>query len=794
MNGLVITGTLFPHKDIHKATWVSADGRVKNQIDHLLISGQWRSSVLDSRVQRGADVNSDHYLVRTRIRLRLSTHRNKNKVKPRLDVERLKDEETKKKYCEAVRSKLEENRRESEDIGELWEQQRNAYVKSAEEVLGYRKGKNKPWISENTWKLINERKVIKTRIDSTRSERIQNRLKAEYKEKDKEVKRSVREDKRRWMSEKAERAQNAAENGRQKELYSIVKQLTGQTTRQAAAVKSKNGELLKSKEARLVRWKEHFQEVLNRDTPEEPPQEEEEEGRKELDISVEAPTLQEILTALKALRNGKAPGADQISAEMLKADPEQTSIELKRIFDLIWEKETVPTQWTKGLICKIPKKGNLQHCGNWRGITLLPLASKVLSKILINRIQTGVDSSLRKEQAGFRTGRGTVNQIFILRNILEQVNEWNATLYVHFVDFEKAFDSIHRDSLWIIMRQYGIPQKLIQMVKALYADFQCSVIDENETTDWFPVITGVKQGCCMSGFLFLLVIDWVMRRTIEGERTGIRWDFTTMLEDLDFADDLALLSSTMNHLQHKTTKLEDNAAKVGLKLNAQKCKVMKANSKSEDKLKVGESEVEEVESFTYLGASVTKDGGGTADIKKRVALASAQFKRLSNIWQASDISKKTKTSLFKSLVLSVLLYGCETWKLTKGEEEKLDIFQTKCLRRIFKIRWREHVTNKTVLEMAGTERISEEVRRRRWNWIGHVLRKDRTDDCAVALGWTPEGRRKRGRPKTTWRRMVELERNGAGWNTWNSARRAAADRIQWRNDVQALCASWHREN
>jgi hypothetical protein len=258
----------------------------------------------------------------------------------------------------------------------------------------------------------------------------------------------------------------------------------------------------------------------------------------------------------------------------------------------------VPTQWTKGLICKIPKKGNLQDCGNWRGVTLLPLASKVLSKILINRIQTGVDSSLRKEQAGFRTGRGTVNQIFILRNILEQVNEWNATLYVHFVDFEKAFDSIHRDSLWIIMRQYGIPQKLIQMVKALYADFQCSVIDENETTDWFPVITGVKLGCCMSGFLFLLVIDWVMRRTVEGERTGIRWDFTTMLEDLDFADDLALLSSTMNHLQHKTTKLKGNAAKVGLKLNAQKCKVMKANSKSEDKLKVGESEVEEVESFT----------------------------------------------------------------------------------------------------------------------------------------------------------------------------------------------------
>ena len=473
---------------------------------------------------------------------------------------------------------------------------------------------------------------------------------------------------------------------------------------------------------------------------------------------------------------------------------EGTCKELKNIFDLIWKEERVPEQWKMGLICKIPKKGNLQECGNWRGVTLLPIASKVLGKILINRIQAGADQVLRKEQAGFRAGRGTIDQIFILRIILEQVNEWNSTIYIHFIDFEKAFDSVHRDSLWVIMKQYGIPTKLITIVKALYDGFQCAVIDEGETTEWFPVITGVKQGCCMSGFLFLLVIDWVMRQTVEGRRTGIRWNFTTVLEDLDFADDIALISSTLAHLQTKTTGLENNAGRVGLKLNGKKCMGMKVNSKKNDALKVGENEIEEVECFTYLGASVTKDGGGTAAIQKRIALASATFNKLSKVWSDRDIGRKTKATLFKTLVLSVLLYGCETWKLTKGEEKKLDTFQAKCLRRIFRIRWQQHITNQKILEMADANKVSDEVRRKRWTWIGHVLRKHPTSDCAVALGWTPEGKRRRGRPKTTWRRTVEKERDGQGWNSWERARQVAQDRKRWKENVQALCASWRGEN
>ena len=172
---------------------------------------------------------------------------------------------------------------------------------------------------------------------------------------------------------------------------------------------------------------------------------------------------------------------------------------------------------------------------------MLPAISKVFSRMIIDRIKKGVDRRLRKEQAGFRPGRGTTEQIFILRNILEQANEWRAPIYMHFVDFEKAFDSVH--SLWVIMKTYGIPDKISRAVRGICEGFECAVVEENETSEGFQIKTGVKQGCVMSGFLFLLAIDWVMKKTTAGVKRGIRWDFIIALEDIDFADDVVFISS-----------------------------------------------------------------------------------------------------------------------------------------------------------------------------------------------------------------------------------------------------------
>ena len=491
---------------------------------------------------------------------------------------------------------------------------------------------------------------------------------------------------------------------------------------------------------------------------------------------------------------GKAAGVDEVGPDLLRADMEGKASRLAKCYNRLWEVERWPKVWKKGLIVKIFKKGDLCDCNNWRGVTLLPIISKVFCRMMLERIRIGVDKKLRKEQAGFRVKRSTTEQNFVLRNILEQANEWRVGLYIHFVDFEKAFDSIHRESLWNILGSYGIPSKMVRVIAGVYEGFECAVIDGSKTSDWFKIKSGVKQGCVMSGFLFLLALDWIMKRTTADKRRGIRWNFTTVLEDLEFADDIALLSSRLNDLHEKTGRLTEEAARVGLKLSARKCKTLRTEyASNRERIAVNGEEVEDVGEFPYLGATVDKEGGGSRDIRNRLQKARGVFQRLGKVWAARGIGRGTKIRLFQTLVRPVLLDGCETWKITKADERRLNSFQCQCLRRILRIRWQQRISNNRVVEMAEINNRSCEIRRRRWNWLGHILRREDENDCFTALGWTPEGRRARGRPRTTWRRTVEKERDKAGWKSWNVAKAAAQNTEYWAKSVTALCAYWRKE-
>ena len=339
-------------------------------------------------------------------------------------------------------------------------------------------------------------------------------------------------------------------------------------------------------------------------------------------------TLEEIKRAIIGLKCNKSPGIDNITAELLKSDPDTAAKQLLPILEQVRNTKILPDDWKRSILVKIPKKGDLTRCDNYRGISLLSIPGKVLSRILVDRISKGIDKILRKEQAGFRHGRGTSEHIFSLRNIIEQVHEWQATLYVTFVDFRKAFDSLNREMIWRILLHYGIPKALVDIIKEIYRGNMNCVLDNGDTSDWFQVKTGVRQGCVMSGFIFIIVIDWVMRKTTDGRRTGIRWDLTKLLEDLDYADDIALLSSTHTQTQDKNNRLFEYAKNVGLLINTQKTQIMKINPHNQNPVNIDNKAIEETNDYIYLGSTIDKYGGAERDIKRSLGLARCAFASL----------------------------------------------------------------------------------------------------------------------------------------------------------------------
>ena len=535
-NSLVITTTSFPHKDIHKyITWTSPDGRTRNQIDHVAVDSRFKRSLFHTRSYRGADVLSDHNLVVAVMQLKLCRVGKKASNTSKYECSKLRIPEVRQEFLIRLNrfscmegndhhttADLDEGEEHTQpDLEQKWESFKSVFNESAKTVLGYKMKKSKSWITADSWKKIENRRAMKRMVDGAKSSRQKALKKEEYQRLDKEVNSSLRKDKREWANNIAQEAEDAARQGQMKGVHEATRKLCNERPKRVDMVKDREGKLLSKEDEVRKRWQEHFMEVLNRPDPETVAEVvDDSDNNKEIE---QGPvTKLEIKNAIKDMKNGKAAGIDKITVEMMKADIDTAVYVLHDLLSLIWEEERISEDWCKGLIVKLPKKGDLTNCGNWRGITLMPTAAKVMGKVIIKRISRGVDKKLRKEQAGFRSGRSTIEQIFVLRNIIEQSVKWNASLYICFIDYEKAFDSVHRETLWMIMSSYGIPPKLVRMIQAMYKGSKCAVIDGGGKTGWFDIKSGVRQGCVISGFVFLLVIDWVMRKTLSEGNTGIR--------------------------------------------------------------------------------------------------------------------------------------------------------------------------------------------------------------------------------------------------------------------------------
>ena len=191
------------------------------------------------------------------------------------------------------------------------------------------------------------------------------------------------------------------------------------------------------------------------------------------------------------MKKGKSAGSDNTPAELVQAGGEDVITALTTICNKIWQTGEWPTPWTQSLVITLPKKGNLQQCQNYKTISLISYPSKVMLKIILNRLKPQAEKIIAEEQAGFRAGRSTTEQIFNLRILCEKYLQHQRDLYHVFIDFKKAFDRVRHAALWATMKKDNISTNLIQVIKNLYNKATSAVLFNGSIGDWFQTTVGV---------------------------------------------------------------------------------------------------------------------------------------------------------------------------------------------------------------------------------------------------------------------------------------------------------------
>ena len=261
------------------------------------------------------------------------------------------------------------------------------------------------------------------------------------------------------------------------------------------------------------------------------------------------------------------------------------------------------------------KDGDPEKASNYRGIALGTCVVKVLAKLLSRRLSTFAEEEILTEaQGGFRSERRCADQILILRGVCELRRKEKKGTYMAFLDVSKAYDTVWREGLWRKMQQYGVEEKFVRVCKGLYKGTEASVVLEGRQSRWFPVKTGLRQGCPLSPLLYTIYIMDMMKQ-LEERGLGVIMD-GTWCGGLMYADDIVLLAETGAELQEMLDVVGHYAQEWRFRFNARKSKTMVVGASSEESWAISGEQMEEVVAFKYLGVWLDQKMRGNVQMER----------------------------------------------------------------------------------------------------------------------------------------------------------------------------------
>jgi len=779
---LLIMNTQFRKKEGKLWTHLSDGTLTKSQIDFILVRRKWRKSVKDVEPYSFfRSLGSDHRLVLAEVRLSLRT----TKAAPRkilYDWDAFKVvPDLQEKYTVQVRNRFgilcrgcEEEEEEEVDVSVRFGHLTTAIAETTEAFVPKRKKKKVQSFSlDHRVCSVREKLQLAEALYHQRPTEDHRLSVGELKtELDRAYLTAQEED----LIDKIRRVETAAEKCKSKESWAVINEITGRKKGGGCQIRGKGPE------ERMENWLKHFRDLLGR-----PPEVEDEDVPIEtqftdLSIGTSSFTLDELRAAKKKIKEGKACGDDGIPPEVLKrCDLDEIVL---GFCNEALESGLAPDQWRISNIIPVPKKGDLTDPGNYRGISLTSIVAKTLNRMILNRIRAPMEEVLGDTQNGFREGRSTTSHILALRRILEGARAKNLPAVMVFIDFKKAFDSLHRGILMKILRAYGVPARIVDLINLLYINTRGKVITPDGDTDLFEILAGVLQGDTLAPYLFIIAVDYCMRQVLK-KHPDLGFTVTparsrrikaVRVSDVEFADDIALSTNNVKDAEILLKEVERVAATVGLRMNEGKTKYLVRNIEAPDPLEsLSGGTIELVDDFSYLGSKISDT---ESDVNMRKGKAWGACHSLRRIWK-SDLKKPIKIRIFTALVESVFLYGSETWTMTKRLVKMVDGCYTRMLRMALDVnQYTQRITNNTLY--GALPKLSSKIAQRRLRLSGHAQRHPELTLNKVLL-WEPtHGVAKRGRPYLTF---VDNLRADTGLKSVGDISRLMEDRELWRSTV-----------